>query len=167
MKNIIVAFAGLVGANSRPRYELKIVAIDSPVDMLNHQIKAYITYTNVPDLPTVLAKSFTFHPILPTVDTIFPESHFADSLDKAFAQVGFDFMISNMPSLEIYKLENHGVFEVYVIIANNLQIESRSPYVKFLDYSFNQVHFMSARGVDMTLEHILREIDNKQIPISR
>lgn len=167
MKNIIVTFAELVGANSNPRYELKIATIDSPADMLSSQIKTYVTYIDVPDLPAVLAKSFAFHPTLPTVDTIFPESHFSEVLDKAIAQVDFDFLISNTPSLEIYKLENYGVFEVYAIILNNLRIESRSPYTKFLNQSFNQSLYTVAYGADAVLEHILREIDNKQIPISR
>lgn len=173
MKNIVLAFAELVGAETNPRYELKIATVDSPADMLNNQIKAYLTFLSVTGLPFVLAHTFKFHPILPTVDTVFPESHFADILESEVAQVGFDFMVSNSPSLEVYKLEDYGdfeayaVFEVYVVILNNLRIETRTPIIRFLDHSFNQMHFMSALGNDPILQHILQEIDNKQIPISR
>ena len=168
MKNIVLAFAEMVGVNGvQPRYELKIVTIDSPVDMLNSSMKAYVTYLGVTDLSVVLANCYSFQPILPTVDTLFPASHFSEVLDKAIAQVDFDFLISNTPSLEVYQLDSDGTYEYVLVIANNLKVESRSPDVRFLHHSFNQLHFMNELERDPKLQHLFKEIDNKQIPISR
>lgn len=166
-KGIVVAFAEMVGIGSNPRYELKLVTIDSPVDMLTNQIKAYQTFLDGPDLSVILASHFSYHPSLPTVDTLFPASHFHDVAGNVSGQVDFDFLIANTPSLEVYQLERFNGFDVCLIILNNLKIESRLPSVRFIHHSFNMVHFSGMGVNDPMLQHIFEEIHNKHLPVTR
>lgn len=167
-KGIVVAFAEMVGIGGiHPRYELKMATIDSPVDMLSCQMKAYLTFLDGPDLSVILASQFSYQPLLATADTLFPAEHFHDVVGNVSGQVDFDFLIANTPSLEVYQLERFNGFDVCLVILNNLKLESRLPSVRFLHHSFNMVHFSGMGANDPMLQHIFKEIDNKQLPISR